>query len=169
MRTLITLVVVAMAWTIATAESWIRINQMGYLPDDIKVAVMIMEQAEDVKTFKVTNVATGKTVKLKSVKNMGAQYPFEGTARLDFSGITESGTYVITAGSSKSREFRIGKAVYAGANEVPLRYMRQQRCGYNPFLKLPLQFPPILKRKNPKKSPMCDVHMKKCEKIIKSK
>ena len=25
--------------------------------------------------------------------------------------------------------------IYAGASEIPLKYMRQQRCGYNPFLK----------------------------------
>ena len=119
---------------VVKAESWIRVNQMGYLPQDIKVAVMIMEQPENVKSFTVTNVATGKSVKIKKVANKGAQYPFGGTARLDFSQIKEEGTYVISAGSAKSRQFKIGKAVYAGANEVPLRYMRQQRCGFNPFL-----------------------------------
>lgn len=130
-----TIVVALVAmWATMSAESWIRVNQIGYLPDDIKVAVMIMEQPEDVKSFKITNVATGKSVKLQSVNNKGAQHPFGATARLDFSQIKEAGTYVIEAGSAKSREFKIGKDVYAGANEVPLRYMRQQRCGFNPFL-----------------------------------
>ena len=121
-----TIVVALVAmWATMSAESWIRVNQIGYLPDDIKVAVMIMEQPEDVKSFKITNVATGKSVKLQSVNNKGAQHPFGATARLDFSQIKEAGTYVIEAGSAKSREFKIGKDVYAGANEVPLRYMRQ--------------------------------------------
>ena len=131
------IVFAVLLWAVAVvvqAESWIRVNQMGYLPQDIKVAVMIMEQPENVKSFTVTNVATGKSVKIKKVANKGAQYPFGGTARLDFSQIKEEGTYVISAGSAKSRQFKIGKAVYAGANEVPLRYMRQQRCGFNPFL-----------------------------------
>ena len=123
---------VAMCVT-ASAESWIRVNQIGYLPQDIKVAVMIMEQPEDVKSFKVTNVVTGKSVKLNTIKHKGAQHPFGATARLDFSQIKTAGTYVIEAGSAKSREFKIGKDVYAGANEVPLRYMRQQRCGFNPM------------------------------------
>lgn len=135
MRSLACVVVMALVAIAVKAESWVRVNQMGYLPNDIKVAVMIMEQPETVKSFKVTNVATGKSVKIKKVKMMGEQYPFGGTARLDFSQITEPGTYYITAGSAKSREFKIGKNVYAGANEVPLRYMRQQRCGFNPFLK----------------------------------
>ena len=51
---------VAMCAT-ASAESLIRVNQIGYLPQDIKVAVMIREQPEDVKLFKVTNVVTGIT------------------------------------------------------------------------------------------------------------
>ena len=135
MRSLACVVVMALVAIAVKAESWVRVNQMGYLPNDIKVAVMIMEQPEIVKSFKVTNVATGKSVKINKVKLMGEQYPFGGTARLDFSQITEPGTYYITAGSAKSREFKIGKNVYAGANEVPLRYMRQQRCGFNPFLK----------------------------------
>lgn len=128
------LVVLLAVCLTVSAESWIRVNQIGYLPDDIKVAVMIMEQPEDVKSFKVTNVATGKSVKLKTIKHKGAQHPFGATARLDFSSIKTAGTYVVEAGSAKSREFKIGKDVYAGANEVPLRYMRQQRCGFNPFL-----------------------------------
>ena len=132
-KTMILAMLVAVCATM-NAESWIRVNQMGYLPDDIKVAVMIMEQPETVKSFKVTNVATGKSVKIDKVRDMGAQTPFGGTARLDFSQVTEPGTYVISAGSAKSREFRVGKDVYAGANEVPLRYMRQQRCGFNPYL-----------------------------------
>lgn len=130
-----TIVVALVAmWATMSAESWIRVNQIGYLPDDIKVAVMIMEQPEDVKSFKITNVVTGKSVKLNTIKHKGAQHPFGATARLDFSQIKTAGTYEIEAGSAKSREFKIGKDVYAGANEVPLRYMRQQRCGFNPFL-----------------------------------
>ena len=116
------------------AESWVRVNQMGYLPNDIKVAVMMMETPEDVKSFTVTNVSTGKSVTIKKVKQMEALKPFASTVRLDFSQITDAGRYIITAGSATSREFKIGKDVYAGAQEVPLQYMRQQRCGYNPFL-----------------------------------
>ena len=118
---------------IGYAESWIRVNQMGYLPKDIKVAVMMMEQPEAVKSFKITNVATGKSVKIDKVKPM-AEIAGLSTVRLDFSQVTEPGTYVISAGEATSREFRVGKDVYAGAQEVPLRYMRQQRCGFNPYL-----------------------------------
>lgn len=133
-KSVILAVLMTICYVAVNAESWIRVNQIGYLPDDIKVAVMIMEQPEQVKSFKITDVVTCKTVLIEKVRHTAPLQPFVATVRLDFSQITEPGTYVITVGNVKSREFKIGKAVYAGANEVPLRYMRQQRCGYNPFL-----------------------------------
>lgn len=120
---------------IATAQSWIRVNQMGYLVNDKKVAVMVMLEERAVNTFEVINIDTRRSVKLKTVKNIGASSPFKATARLDFSEITTPGTYIIKVGDVESRKFRIGDDVYAGSQEIPLYYMRQNRCGYNPFLK----------------------------------
>ena len=37
--------------------------------------------------------------------------------------------------ASRSPEFEIGNDVYKGAADFCLRYMRQQRTGFNPFLK----------------------------------
>ena len=134
MRKVVILAMLALCCGIVRAENWIRVNQIGYLPDDVKVAVLMSDQAETVKTFKITNLSTGKSKKLTSVKLMAPMMSFPTTARLDFSEITEPGEYEISVAGTKSRKFKIGKNVYVGANEVPLRYMRQQRCGYNPFL-----------------------------------
>lgn len=119
----------------ANAKSWIRVNQIGYLENDKKVAVMVMQDVENIKYFTITNSATGKSTKLKSVTITGASSPFNGSARLDFSSITAPGNYYITAGSAKSQIFKISNDSYAGTQETPLKYMRQNRCGYNPFLK----------------------------------
>ncbi|MBQ2133243.1 MAG: hypothetical protein II202_04055, partial [Bacteroidales bacterium] len=35
----------------ATAQKWVRVNTVGYLPDDIKVAVYISTEPSDEKTF----------------------------------------------------------------------------------------------------------------------
>jgi endoglucanase len=128
------IIILAIAST-AYCENWIRVNQVGYLCKDVKVAVMLMQKSQQIKSFKVTNIATGKTIKLKTVSNCGAQSPFAATARLDFSVVTAPGTYRITAGSTVSPDFRIGDSCYYGLQELPLYYMRQQRCGYNPFLR----------------------------------
>ena len=44
------------------------------------------------------------------------------------------GAYYIQAEGIKSPVFRISKDVYDGTADFLLKYMRQQRCGYNPFL-----------------------------------
>ena len=112
------------------AETWIRVNQMGYLPADVKVAVLISDESLDVNSFKVVGVG-GDEYELNTLSQCGAQDSFSSTARLDFSEITSEGEYYIEANGAKSPVFRIGKEVYRGANEVPLKYMRKQRCGYN--------------------------------------
>ena len=115
------------------AETWIRVNQMGYLPADVKVAVLISDEYLDVNSFKVVGVGGDEYV-LNTLSQCGAQDSFSSTARLDFSEITSEGEYYIEVNGAKSPVFRIGKEVYRGANEVPLKYMRQQRCGYNPVI-----------------------------------
>lgn len=120
---------------LVNAENWIRVNQMGYLEDDVKVAVLLMQSDEKVSYFTVINCATGKSEKLKNITITGSQHPFAMTVRLNFSSITESGSYVIKVAGTTSREFKISNNAYVGAQEYPLRYMRQQRCGYNPFFK----------------------------------
>ncbi|MEF9924365.1 MAG: glycoside hydrolase family 9 protein [Muribaculaceae bacterium] len=133
-KIIITLLCISV-FAFANAENWIRVNQMGYLEDDIKIAVLLMQEDVLIKDFTVTNVANGSSVKLAKVTKKGAQNPFKMTARLDFSSITIPGTYIIKVGKSVSPKFKIGNDCYAGAQEYPLKYMRQQRCGYNPFLK----------------------------------
>lgn len=116
--------------------SWIRINQAGYLEEDIKIAVWISKEKHIINEFQVIN-SESKEVVLTSlfVRNTGKQPAFESSARLDFSALQTPGSYFVKAGDTESLSFRIGNDLYAGAADIPLQYMRQQRCGYNPFLK----------------------------------
>ena len=132
-KVLLTLLLAVIAMH-GNAENFICVNQLGYLCRDVKVAVLLMQQPQVVKDFTVTNVATGKQTKIKKVTDCGEQNPFVATARLDFSQVTAPGEYYLSVGATKSPRFRIGDDVYAGAQEIPLYYMRQQRCGFNPFL-----------------------------------
>ncbi|MCD8385841.1 MAG: glycoside hydrolase family 9 protein [Bacteroidales bacterium] len=116
------------------AETLIRVNSVGYLTDDSKVAVLLSHEPIQAESFTIINVANGNTVSLPA-KSVGEYAPFASTARLDFSSVTEPGSYRIEAAGAKSPIFRISDDAYVGLNEIPLRYMRQQRCGYNPFLR----------------------------------
>ncbi|HEY1025930.1 MAG TPA: glycoside hydrolase family 9 protein [Sphingobacteriaceae bacterium] len=121
----------------AQDHSWIRVNLMGYTPGGVKVAVLgSKETRARVRSFQVVDAATSKVVfSQKAGKNFGEYGPFLSSFRLDFSGFNKPGTYYLKAGEIRSPEFSISADVYKGSADFALRYMRQQRCGYNPFLK----------------------------------
>jgi endoglucanase len=117
-------------------QSWIRINQLGYKTGAPKVAVWCSKTSEPLNNWQLINADNNKTIfSTKQIKQFGAYGPFTQTAQLNFSAITTPGNYKIKAGTAESPVFTIGNAVYAGTADFGLRYMRQQRCGYNPFLK----------------------------------
>ena len=119
-----------------SSAQWIRVNQMGYLPDDSKNAVWLTNQPENIKEFKIVNNSTKKVVfRSKTVLLKGAQGALKNSYRLNFSVFNSSGSFYIQAGQAQSPVFKIGSDVYASAAEIPLKYMRQQRCGFNPYLK----------------------------------
>ena len=89
-----------------------------------------------VKEFELVNAATQKVVFRKTVGNSFGSYgPFEDTYRLDFSGFKAKGKYFLRTGKIVSPVFSLDEHVYDGAADFCLRYMRQQRSGFNPFLK----------------------------------
>ena len=118
------------------ANQWIRINQLGYTPQGIKVAVWCSKEATYISSFDLVDSATGKVVFTQSAgKSFGAYGPFTNTYRLDFSSFQNAGAYYLKAGSATSPAFKINKDVYNGAADFCLFYLRQQRSGFNPFLK----------------------------------
>jgi len=120
----------------ADTGAWIRINLLGYQPGDTKAAVWCSKSATPVTDFEIINTLTGKPVyKAKASQPYGAWGPFAQTVRLDFSSFQQPGRYIIRAGGVSSPAFRIAIGVYDGAADFCLRYMRQQRSGFNPFLK----------------------------------
>lgn len=121
----------------ATAQdSWIRINQLGYTSKAEKVAVFVSKSKQQFKTFELVDAKTSKVVlKGKASDDFGAYGPFVSTYRLDFSAHKKDGNYFIRAGGVESPKFDIGNNVYKGSADFALRYLRQQRSGYNPFLK----------------------------------
>jgi peptidoglycan/xylan/chitin deacetylase (PgdA/CDA1 family) len=119
-----------------TPNSWVRINLLGYKPVSTKVAVWCSKEKESITNFSLIDVASGKSVFTgKAGKAYGAYGPFTETYRLNFTTFTKPGRYIIKAGQATSPEFTIGPDVYKGAADFCLRYMRQQRSGFNPFLK----------------------------------
>lgn len=117
-------------------KGWIRINQLGYTPQGVKVAVWCSKDSLAVSRWQLIDATTKKIATSGMTgKSFGEYGPFKQTYRLNFSSFKKPGRYYLQAGGVKSPEFEIGEQVYKGAADFCLRYMRQQRTGFNPFLK----------------------------------
>lgn len=121
----------------SAAEIHIRINQLGYLPKDTKVAVVFSNQKIQ-ETFELMAGSTQVPVlstqpKAVTAKGWGT---FEFYYEVDFSSVQKPDKYYLRASQSgvKSPVFSIGPKAYQSHQETLLTFMRQQRCGYNPFL-----------------------------------
>ncbi len=113
----------------------IRINQLGYLPEAVKVAVFGSKIEVKVQSFSLHEASNGREVfQSLTPQDRGPYGPFRSTYRLNFSDFNTPGTYYIEAGGVKSPIFRINADVYDCTADFLLEYMRQQRCGYNPYL-----------------------------------
>lgn len=118
-----------------TAQSWIRINLLGYQPTSVKVAIWASKTSVKPAQFELVN-EQGKVVYTSTkIKTFGAYGPFASTARLDFSEFQTPGRYLLRVGTIVSPTVIINAEVYRHTADFALRYMRQQRSGFNPFLK----------------------------------
>jgi endoglucanase len=130
-----------LAFTLSTLSSfsqasWIRINQLGYTPGGIKIAVWGSKSNATIRSFQLIEASSKKVVYTASAgKSFGSYGPFRQTHRLHFSAFKKAGRYYLQVGSIRSPEFRIADDVYKGSADFCLRYMRQQRTGFNPYLK----------------------------------
>lgn len=122
----------------AETTAVIRVNQVGYLPDAPKVAVvcaLTMPTADRFAQFKVLD-ERGQTVFGPARTRAGGSFgPCAETWRLEFTTLRRAGRYVITSDEARSSEFRIGATVYAGGADTLLNYMREQRSAFNPFFR----------------------------------
>ena len=117
-------------------DTWIRINQLGYKPESKKVAVWVSKKDQKVTAFALRDSKTNKIrYRGKASAAFGAYGPFIQSYRLDFSSFSRPGRYVVEVDGVQSLELRIDADVYNGAADFTLRYMRQQRSLFNPFLK----------------------------------
>jgi len=120
-------------------EAYFRINQLGYHAEALKTAVLFSNQDLSDRTVEIkTKKLFQKTVLKKQVThNEGTfgQFPFH--YRIDFTQLQEPGEYWIELSGTdiRSHTFPIKESgTYSEAREKMLGYIRQQRCGYNPFL-----------------------------------
>ena len=129
---------IALLAALAAADSttFIRVNQVGYLPDAPKIAVACsLDSTARLQTFVVRDDRDRVVLGPRAAQRAGAFGPCVATYRLDFSALRRTGRYRIVAGGAISSVVRIGADVYAGGADTLLYYMRQQRSRWNPLFR----------------------------------
>ena len=114
---------------------FLRANQVGYRPGDSKSAVVFGNGDFD-GTARILDTDSGKEVwRGPATILAGSSWAkFSRTAEIDFSAFRQPGHFRLVVGQSRSLPFRIGDDLYRPLPDLLLEFMRQQRCGYNPFL-----------------------------------
>ena len=105
----------------------INVNQIGYLPNAYKVAVL---NGDAIASTATVVDASGNVVFEGNVDaaTMNASTG-RNEATFDFSGLTTPGTYKVVSGEFESFEFVIAENVYDEAFKASLRMFYLQRCG----------------------------------------
>ncbi|MFC2124449.1 glycoside hydrolase family 9 protein [Bacteroidota bacterium] len=121
--------------TNSKSDFHIRYNQVGYLLEDQKIAVLFSDTKAPGKFIiydkkKENKVFSGRCI--PSTQDGWTRFKY--FYKLDFTGLIVPGEYIIKVGDTETSSFRIGDDAYKGMQELLLDWMRQQRCGYNPFL-----------------------------------
>ena len=131
----LTLILISVHLFASPVTSWVRINQAGYLPGDIKVAVLISTQERGAANFSVCNAVTGEVLfKGEGKRASASDWGMKSAFRLDFSDLkSEGGYYILLPDGVRSPDFKISADSYEGLADFLLEYMRQQRCGDNPY------------------------------------
>ena len=118
-------------------EIYIRVNQLGYFPEESKIAVVFSHKAIKEKFLLVSDTDNSIVAAIKPTKSKTRGWgTFEYYYEIDFSSVGTPDKYYIEGKKSKSKSqaFNISLNAYQNQTDNLLKFMRQQRCGYNPYL-----------------------------------
>lgn len=120
-----------------TDSIFIRLNQVGYLPSEPKQGIVFATGSLENYQFYLADTKTNGLVwgPFKLGSNVGEYGNFPYHYILDFTELQQSGYYKLKFENLpiESLPFSISEKAYSDAHEICLGYIRQQRCGYNPF------------------------------------
>jgi endoglucanase len=113
---------------------YVRVNQLGFAPVDVKTALVFGSEPLP-PDFRIIDAGSGKVVFAgKVITAPGSWGQFQQHGELNFSALARTGRFIIEAGSARSLPFNVSPNSYTDLPDHLLEFMRQQRCGYNPFV-----------------------------------
>lgn len=115
----------------AESEIYFRLNQVGFLPNENKTAIVISDT--NLNGLKVTlkNTKSNQTTSTINIgDNKGKYSGFNFTYVVDFTSVNQPGEYVLEIGNRQSYPFSIDYNVNKSIAEKLLDFFKTQRCGY---------------------------------------
>ncbi|MBD3290577.1 hypothetical protein GF337_17360 [candidate division KSB1 bacterium] len=116
---------------IYAADIHIRINQLGFVPNDIKRAVVISHRNLDAEPFQLVGGYENE-ISYEGLleKNPSRFENFEYCYVLDFSLFRKTGIYFIRVANAWSPPFEISNSIYNNLVDSLLLFFKVQRCGF---------------------------------------
>lgn len=117
-------------------EIYIRANQLGFLPNDIKTAVVFSNLNLTGQKYFIKDKISNKTISEFTIgNNLGSSANFNNNYVIDFSNVKRGGEYYIEILGNKSHKFKISEKVFNNIVDSLLLFFKVQRCGpTNPHL-----------------------------------
>lgn len=112
-----------------SSESFIRMNQVGFKPNDIKTAVLISDLPITAKKF-VIKTRDNKTVfENELINDTSLNKHFKFSAKLNFTELKTPGEYYIQINNIRSKNFKIKENIFNSVRDSLSLFFKVQRCG----------------------------------------
>ncbi|MFO7526932.1 MAG: glycoside hydrolase family 9 protein [Ignavibacteriaceae bacterium] len=113
-----------------------RLNQVGFLPGDLKTAVLLSTFPLDNNQCYITRVEDDEIIFTVTIPGNNFAYgDFYFCTEIDFSELKDVGEYYLTFGEYKSYNFKIGNYIFNAVRDSLSMFFKVQRCGpTNPIL-----------------------------------
>ena len=114
-------------------EIHVRYNQVGYLPDEDKILLIMSDSSLD-ERIEVTSESGDEIYSIQPdiiQTGLWGKYLFQYTA--DLTHIRQTGIYNLNYRNQSIASIAVHDKPYSPYSNDLLAFMRQQRCGYNPY------------------------------------
>jgi hypothetical protein len=125
--------------TSISEEIFIRTNQVGFLPNELKTAIILSKTELKNKPFYILE-NNSKDIKFNgTITDSPSVYgDFNFCYEIDFSNLSSVGNYKIKFSNAESYPFQIGSSIFNNVRDSLSLFFKAQRCGpTNPILHKP--------------------------------
>lgn len=125
--------------TSTSDEIFIRTNQVGFLPNELKTAIILSKTELKHKPFYILEKKSNDIKFKGSITDSHSVYGnFNFCYEIDFSNLCSIGSYKIKLSDSESYPFQIGNSIFNNVRDSISLFFKAQRCGpSNPILHEP--------------------------------